>query len=312
MKKNKLLVYTAIMLAVVFWGFSFIWTKQVLSVYKPITTIVLRLVIASLFLITIGLALRKLQIIKRQHLKNIMLLAFFEPFLYFIGENNALTMVTSTVASVVVSTIPLFSPIAAYWFFKEKFTWMNFVGICISIFGVVLVMMRTDFTFHASVEGVLLLALAVFSAIAYSVVLIKLSVEYNVYSIIAYQNLFGLIYFIPLFLIFDFNNFIQIQPSWTIISYLVQLAVFASTLAFMLFTYSIINLGITRANAFTNLVPVFTALLAFFFFNEDMIWLNIIGIALVISGLFLSQLHDFRTRLRNKRLKNQLPIQQLP
>ena len=67
------------------------------------------------------------------------------------------------------------------------------------------------------------------------------------------------------------------------------LAVFASVAAFVLFCYTVREIGVTRANVFNNVRPVFTALLMWLIFDEVLpIW-KLIGIIIIIIGLFISQ-----------------------
>ncbi|HCY00287.1 MAG TPA: hypothetical protein DG754_09135, partial [Bacteroidales bacterium] len=118
----------------------------------------------------------------------------------------------------------------------------------------------------------------------------KLSDRYNVFSIVAYQNLIGVFFFLPLFFLLDFKQFIQVVPTWDVIKPLLSLGVFASTFAFIFFTYAIKNLGISKANIFTNAIPVLTAILAFFILDEEITPVKMAGILVVVLGLFLSQL----------------------
>ena len=55
------------------------------------------------------------------------------------------------------------------------------------------------------------------------------------------------------------------------------------------------------ANVYTNLIPVFTAIFSYFIINEELTIQKIIGIVLVVGGLVLSQLKDFREKRRDKR-----------
>jgi len=289
---KNLRVYIALLLAMVFWGFSFIWTKGVLEFYRPISIILIRLLISSVFMLLISLWLKRLHKIDKSTWKLIILLSFFEPFLYFIGENYGLSYVSSTITSVMISLIPLFSPIAAYFFFKEKISILNIVGIFVSIIGVILVIFNDDFSLDASPIGLALILLAVISAIAYSIIVVQISSEVNIFTIITYQNMIGVIWFIPLFFIIDFNHFMEtgflLKPFLSII----QLAIFASSIAFILFTYGIRKIGVTKANMWTNAIPVFTAIFAWVLLGERLSMMNMTGIVVVITGLFLSQFNQ--------------------
>jgi len=112
--------------------------------------------------------------------------------------------------------------------------------------------------------------LAVFSAVAYSVLTVKLAAKYNVFNLITYQNAIGLVYFSPFFFYFDYEHFILVKFSWEIAKPLFALAIFASSLAFMLFIYGIQQLGITKANTISNIIPVFTAVFAWYLLDEKL------------------------------------------
>src|SRR5512133_2330167 len=87
-------VYIPVVLAMILWSFSFIWYKQVFIYYRPVTVIVLRLVIAIPLLFLLSLAAGKLQQIQFSHLKWFILLGFFEPFLYFMGECYGMNLIS--------------------------------------------------------------------------------------------------------------------------------------------------------------------------------------------------------------------------
>ena len=276
--------------AVLFWGFSFVWSKQVLEIYKPITVIYIRLILSVSFLFLVGKILNKLEKIDKKDYSKFLFIAFFEPFLYFLGENFGLTRVSSTVAAVMIATIPVFSIIAAYFFTKERMSLINFLGIILSVAGVFFVILKDNLQFNADLYGVGFMLLAVLSAVAYSIAVLNVAKKYNVYSIIAYQNLIGIVMFTPIFFIFDFKDFASISFSWSTWLPLIKLAVFASTFAFMLFTYGIKHLGVTRANTISNLIPIVTAVFSYFVLNERLSEMNMFGIFVVIVGLILSQI----------------------
>jgi drug/metabolite transporter (DMT)-like permease len=289
MKNKDLLAYLSALGAVFFWSFSFVWFKIAYLAYKPISVVIIRLVISVILILILSWSLRKLQKIDKKDWKLFILMAFFEPFLYFLGEGYGLKYVSSTVAAVIIATIPLLSPIAAWYYFREKVSWLNVLGFAFSFAGVGLVVLNRSFQFDASPLGVGLMFIAVFSAIAYSIVLRKVVFKYNSLTIIAYQNLIGVFFFLPLWLIIDLNDFIVTPFHPQAFRAIILLAVFASTAAFIFFTQSIRQLGVNRSNTFVNLIPVFVAILAFLVLNETMDIQKITGIVVVIAGLFLAQ-----------------------
>ena len=289
MKNKNLLAYGSALGAAFFWSFSFVWFKIAYLAYKPITVVLFRLVISAILILAIAWGLKRLQKPSKKDFGLFVLMSFFEPFLYFMGESYGLQYVSSTVAAVIVATIPLLSPSFAWYFYREQVRWMNIVGFFFSVIGVGRVVLDVCFWFEASPLGVGLEFIAVFAAIAYSIVLKNVAARYNTFTIIAYQNLIGMVLFLPFWLVIDFNDFVNTPFHWRAFRAIILLAVFSSTLAFVFFTQSVRQLGMNRANTFINLIPVFVAITSFIVLKESMDLQKIAGIIIVITGLFLAQ-----------------------
>jgi drug/metabolite transporter (DMT)-like permease len=292
MKKELITAYISIILAMTFWSLTYVWYKMVFESYNPITTVLLRLVLSSIILVMLMAPIKKLEKIDFKDLKYFMLVSFFQPFLYFLCESFGVKFVSSTLSAVIISTIPLFSPFATAFFFKERITKLNFWGIVVSIIGVALVMFskNTNTTLTATPVGILLLFLAVAAGIGYSIVVKKLSGKYNSISIVTYHNIIGIFFFLPLFFIFEYKHFMSVGYVKEAVVPLLELAVFGSSFAFIFFTFSIKKIGVTKSNAFTNAIPVLTAIFAYFLLGEVLTIIKMGGIGLVIAGLFMSQL----------------------
>jgi len=298
MKNKEILAFGSALGAAFFWSFSFIWFKVAFLGYNPVTVVIFRLTIAALLITIIAVFLKRLQKPTKKDFWLFVLMAFFEPFIYFLGESYGLKYVSSTVAAVIVATIPLISPVFAWYFFRERLKWMNVAGLAFSFFGVGLVVLNGSFQFDASPLGVGLEFIAVFAAIAYSIVLKNLVSRYNTLSIIAYQNIIGIVFFLPVWLVVDFNDFITRPFHPEAFRAIVLLAVFSSTLAFVFFTKSIRQIGVNRSNSFINLIPVFVAILSFFILKEELGGQKIIGIMVVVAGLFLAQIKRKRKEVK--------------
>ena len=305
MKKNTGLlplgvVYILALFAMLFWGFSFVWVKIAYAVYHPLEVVFIRLLIAAILLTIVSLFMVKEKIQKKDY-KIIFLLAFFEPFCYFIGESFGMQYMTATLASIIISTIPLFTPIFSYLIIREKVTIWEITGLVISFIGV-LMLILVDMHIAASLKGVLLMFFAVLAGTNYCVMLRKVADNYSAITIVKWQNIIGALLFLPLFMIFDFSHFRSIPFDIKVFANIIQLAVFASTLAFIFLTIIVRNIGVNRANIFTNLIPVYTAVLSWYLLGESFGSRKIAGIIVVIIGLFLSQVHrlDLSFKKRQK------------
>lgn len=276
-----------------FWGMSFVWSKIALQYYEPVTILVLRLLVSAALLFGGLRIFGRLQQIRKEDYRLFLLSALFNPFLYFLGENYGLKFTSPTITAVLIATIPLFTPVLGYIVFGERLNVLNILGLFVSFGGLLVMLINPDFSLNASPQGIAWLALAVVTAVYYSVLLKKLAMKYDAFMIIAVQNLLGAIYFLPLFFVLDFQQFITVRPTAELISSLLLLAFFASSLAFVFFTISSREIGISRTNLFTNLIPVFTAVFSFFILGEVFEMQKIIGMAVVIAGVLMSQIrHD--------------------
>ncbi len=282
-------IYASIVLAMIIWSFSFIWTRLAILSFPPMTLITFRLLIATMLLFAVVKISGKFQKLRNKDLKLFFLLAFFEPFLYFVGETYGLTMVESTLAAVIISTIPLFAPLFAFLFLKERIGWPTILGIVISLVGVFFVIYERNGGFNANPWGVILMFLAVFAAICYATVLRKIPTHYSTFNVIFYQNLLGLVFFIPTFIFTDLPNIQFVGVTTQAVLSLIMLAVFASVVAFVLFAGAVRQVGVTRTNVFVNLIPVFTAIFSWILLDENLTLLKWGGIVVVVLGLFVSQ-----------------------
>jgi drug/metabolite transporter (DMT)-like permease len=291
-KSNPLAVYIALVGAMLIWAISFIWSKQALQYYNPVTVVLFRLVIATLFLLPYLRFSGRLQKLHRKDRGLIFIMAFCEPFIYFMGEAYGIKLVSPAVAAVIISTLPLFTPVAAAIFLKDKFSVFNFLGILVSLTGIIVLVVgpRADFT--VSYLGLFFLFTSVIAGVAYSVLFKRVSKQYSVLNLVMYQNIIGIILFVPVFLILDVKSFISIGWVWESVLPIIKLSIFATSIAYFLYTFALRQMDISKVNVFTNIIPVFTIIFSYFFLGELITERKLIGILIVIAGVFVSQMNS--------------------
>jgi len=288
-KPAGLKVYVALVTAELLWALSFVWYKQVLIYLPPITLVLFRLVIAVSILSVVALFIGKLQKMQRRDLPAFIALSFFQPFAYFMGESFGMQYVSSTVGAVVISTIPIFAAIAGFFILKERLGWINLIGMALSFAGVGLIVFEGAADLNFKPIGILFLFVAVLAAVGYGLVLLRYIQRYNTFTVIVYQLALGIVWFLPFFVIKDLPGLQSSIFVREMLIPLLELAILCSAVAFLLYIYSVRNVGISRATVFANLIPVFTAISAFFILDEKISMQKVLGILIVIGGLFLSQ-----------------------
>ena len=309
---KRALPYIAIIASMIIWSVSGIAIKHALAVLPPFTLIVMRFVPSVLLMLVIGLICRKsplfgLQRLELRDLPLFLIAGFCQPFLYYLLETFTYDALNSpTIAETLLSTSPLLSPLFAAALLRERVTKYNIIGIIISTLGVFALTLAGSTNYSiGNYWGVLLAFAAVSAAVIDSVMMRKVPEKYSSLSFIFYAQLISLLFFLPIWfwregpaVLSTLNPQLStLNPQLSTLNSPLSMAllcvayltVFASVIAFILFCFALRKVGVTQANAFNNIRPVFTALWMFLFFGEHLPAWKWIGMLLVIFGLFVCQ-----------------------
>ncbi len=289
MNKSEVKNYILMFFAMTFWGASFVFIKIVYKYTGPITMIFSRLIIASIILMTIYVINKKREKIDKKDYLLFFVMGFTEPFLYFIGEGYGMKYVSSTHASVIIATIPIFAMLASMVFYKEKVSLTNMLGVIISFSGILIMIGIKVLNEKGSIIGILLMFFAVFAAVANSLLIFRLGDKYSSLTIITFQNLVGAFLFLPMFLFLEAGNFSYSMFNSEFIISILFLAIFPSVLSFLLYISVLKKIGVTKTSVFSNLIPIITGIFSFILLGSRFNLREVFGVLIVIAGLFLTQ-----------------------
>ncbi|NLX41654.1 MAG: DMT family transporter [Bacteroidales bacterium] len=289
--RSKFYLYISIITATILWGFSFIWTNDLIAMGVPIFIFIfLRMLLSGVIMLAFSTITSTLQKVARKDIKWMFLLAFFEPFVYFIGESYGLKITGSaTLSAVIIATIPIFTMIMGRLLFNESLSRVNVAGIITAVLGIVL------FVWNGSISsdnyyGILFLLLAVAGAVGYSSICKRLTGTYNAITITTWQFLFGAVLFFVPFVFWGLPQWTPRFLSSDVLKPIIALAVLCSSLSFVLYTKAIEVLGMTKAAIFTTMIPAVSAVAAYFLGQESFTTMQIIALAIALLGVVLSQL----------------------
>lgn len=291
-KQPKVLAYIAAIFAVTLWGMSYIWTDKIIGQGVSIFYFIfVRILLAGVILFLFNTAYGHIKRIRKNDLPKFLLLAFFEPFIYFICETFGIKLTGSpTISAVVIATIPIFSTGAGVLFFKEKVTLLNIFGIIISLSGILMVAAAKGAAGEYYIWGIILLLIAVMSTVGHSSMTKSLVGKYPNQTIVMYQFLIGSMYLFPLFLLKGLDGFnAEVYFSPDVWNPLICLTILCSSLAFSLWVSSIKSLGIAKSSIFSAMIPVAAAIVAWLLGHEIMTARQWSGIAISTVGVILSQ-----------------------
>jgi drug/metabolite transporter (DMT)-like permease len=287
-KNSSLITYTALALAILFWGFSFVATKVALKSFSPFILIFFRFITAALFFVFL-LMRTGFPTLKQGNFKKLMLLALFQPGLYFTFETLGLQYTSATKTSLIIATIPMVVLLFSILFLKEKIRWINTLGIIISMAGVSLLVFGSGdaTTLAGALLGDMLITGAVFSAAVYMIITRHLGQSMTPVQITGMQVILGAVIFFPAFL-YDLPEF-----QWQAVTRegfiaLIALTIFATIGAFLCYNFALSRIPAARAAVCLNGIPVVTAFGAWVLLGETLSPLQFLGGGIVLSAVYLA------------------------
>lgn len=282
MKSSKALLYIKILLAVIFWGTSFVATKTVLYEIKPVTVIILRLILASMLLSAIALYTRRTFSINLRNHGWIFILALIAVFHLWI-QVTGLQYTTAANTGWIIGTAPVFMAVLGLIIYKERIGLLQIAGIIIAIFGLLLLIGKGNVLNIGLIEnkGDLLVLGSAFTWGVYSMVNKKISLSYSPLMTILYLFLMMTIIIIP----FNLNSeTIRSAIKLSLIGWvsIFFLGLFCSGVAYVIWAQALRDMESAKVGAFLYFEPLVTVIAAWFFLNEA------ITIMMIVSGLLIT------------------------
>jgi drug/metabolite transporter (DMT)-like permease len=279
--------YLLILLAVIFWGASFVATKTLLHEIKPVTIIILRLIIASILLTVIAISTKRNFSLNLKSHGWIFILALVAVFHLWI-QVTGLQFTTAANTGWIIGTAPIFMAIMGLIFFKEKITVLSFSGILLSVFGLLLLIGKGDITNIGLIEnkGDLLVLGSAFTWGVYSTVNKKISLSYSPLMTILYLFLMMAIITIP----FNLNketitSVVNLSPTgWLMVLFL---GLFCSGISYVIWAQALRDMESAKVGAFLYLEPLVTVVAAWFFLKEEITLLMIVSGLLITIGVII-------------------------
>ncbi|MFZ5647568.1 MAG: DMT family transporter [Bacillota bacterium] len=287
MKKSNLLPVMAITLTSVIWGMSFLSIKVSVMVIPPMTLALIRFVMASVILVAMLKILEPGSRLDQKDIPALSVAGIIGITLYFFFENNGVKLITASVASIIIATIPILSILSDYIFFKSPLSPYKAICVLLSIVGVYLVVGAniSGPEGRGNLLGNLLMLGAAVSWVVYSIVTRPLGKKHSQLFIVTWQTIFGTLSLVP-FSLLEMGDW---QPvSMTVILNVAYLGIFCSALGYYLYVYAMKKLGISVVSLFINLIPVVTVVSSYFILGEEITTVQMTGGALIVASVYLA------------------------
>jgi len=290
--------YIMLVCATLFWAGNFMVGKfAFLTNIPPMSLVFYRWSLVWLILLpfTFKEIIRSKDII----LKNLPLLLFLA--LTSVGLFNSFTYLSLVYTQVINASlfntaIPAIIILLCFLFKIEKTNKYQILGLIISVLGILSIITKLNLEIILSLnfnKGDLIMIGGVITWGLYSSFLKRKTFTLPLLTLVHVLCSFGLIFIFPQF-IYELSQGQKIDLNIDLFYILIFLALFPSIGSYYCWAGAVSIIGANRAGIFLSLIPLFSTIMAIFFYKEQFQFFHLIGAILIILGLFLS----------NKEIKN--------
>jgi drug/metabolite transporter (DMT)-like permease len=286
--KNRAFLTLAILSLI--WGTSFILIKKSLETFSPAQVASLRMTISAVaFLPALAFMHRRMDWSKLPYLLIVGLTGSGIPAFLF---STAQLHISSAMAGILNSLTPLFTFLLGVLFFNVKFGLYRLAGVLLGLAGAVLLIVlahNTGSAPGASVYGLLIVLSSVCYAISTNVISKYLQ---NMHALLISSASFGLVAIplsVYLFGATDFVHRMAVAPhAWASLGYVVILSMVGTVAATIVFFRLVQQTSPVFGSTVAYLMPL-VALSWGLADGEKIAWAHLMGMAFILSGVYLSR-----------------------
>ncbi|HYC88632.1 MAG TPA: EamA family transporter [Thermoanaerobaculia bacterium] len=273
--------------AVVFWGISFVATKAVLREISPSTLIFVRFAIGALVLLAI---VRELP--PRRAWAALAVMGFVGVFVHQMLQAYALTMTSATNTGWLIGITPIWSAILSALVLRERFGFWKIAGLLGGFLGALLVVTKGDFSPRVlgapSTTGDLLIFISTINWAVYTVLGHKTIRALGPRRATSGAMLFGAAMLAPIFILK--RGWVEL-PRLTATGWgaLLFLAVCCSALGYLFWYGALERLETARVAALLYAEPLVTFVAAALLLGERVSTVVVLGGVLVLASVLVAQ-----------------------
>ncbi|PKH03251.1 hypothetical protein CXF72_07165 [Psychromonas sp. MB-3u-54] len=286
--------YFKLILVALLWGGTFIAGRLLAGSLSPLMSAIGRFGLAVFILILLTIKFEgRLPKLSLRQIVITFTLGLTGIFTYNLFFFTALSEMPASRTALFVAFNPIATALLISLLYREKISFQKLLGISVAVLGALIVISNGHLltviqdisqTFG---RGELSMLCAVLSWAIYTVVGRKALIGLSPLVSTTYAAIWGLLL---LLMVWFFNPNVQVLPelNWKIGAAIGYLAVFGTVIPFIWYYQGIKTIGAAQTSVFTNFVPLFGLLLGALLLNEQISSSMLLGTALVITGVVLT------------------------
>ena len=274
---------------VLLWSTGFIGAKYILPYAKPFVFLTIRYFFATLILVLIAKALKEPLRISRAAIKQSIIVAVFLHVIYIGGVFYAVSIdISAGITAVIVSLQPILVSLLAIPLLGEKLSYRQVFGLALGFIGVLFLLspklFEGDLSMGFSTLGIICCVLALLGTTAGYLLQKKGGADIPFLAGTAVQFAASAIFFAIAAVIFepltvDITLEFVLALSWIVVA--------LSIGSIFLLYYLLRRDSASSVSSLYYLVPPLTALQAYYFFEERINGIGLIGMALAALGTLI-------------------------
>ncbi|MBT3281699.1 MAG: DMT family transporter [Cryomorphaceae bacterium] len=286
---KRYLALIAAFLATSIYGINHTLAKEIMPIYIGSSGfIMLRLLGATLIFWLISLFTPYEKIEKRDFLK-IIFAAVLGMCINMLAFFRGLELSTPINSGVIITLSPILVLILSYFFLKEKVTLKKILGIIIGFSGAVFLILNTSKTGMNAPNIPLGNSFFLLNASAYAgylIVVKPLTSKYNIFTIMKWLFLIGLILSAPI----TYNQFVEVnwlELPWFAIWRMAYVVIGTTFLTYLFNIYALKTLSPTTVGSFIYLQPIITIVFALITANDTLDSIKLLSCLIIFIGVYL-------------------------
>lgn len=283
----KILQFWKPLLAVLFWGASFIATKIALNELSPLMIIFCRLILGITLLSTFAIITKRDFSINLKNHGWILVLAIIASFHLWI-QVTGLQYTTASNTGWIIGLTPVFMALLGLIFFKEKLLKMQIGGIVLAFAGLVLLISRGKIENLGLIshKGDFMVLASSFTWSVYSMVNKKISINYPPLMTILFLFIMMAIIISPFTLNAETLSAV-LNLSVKEAGAILFLGIFCSGISYVFWAQSLKTMNASSVGVFLYLEPFVTVFTAWLILSEDITFLMIFSGLIIMLGVVL-------------------------